>query len=141
MAASVVGRVNRIAVSDDGGTIYSDLGCLQDASLSAEKDQIDSTCKNDGQYRQFLDGHLAATIDFTLAYDETDPGQTKAAASFYGGADVDIRFRMTTGAGLEEIVDVKASVSSWTLDAPLEGLATVSGTFQLKGDFSPSAQP
>lgn len=138
--ARIQGRLGRVAVSDDGGASYVDVGCIQDATLNGSLDEIEVTCHESGTVREYLQGRRDATLDLTIWWDEDDPGQDKISAAYFGDSTLKVRFRMEEAAGKDEII-ADAFVTSYTENSPNDDAASLDVSMRITGAFSPSAQP
>lgn len=135
------GRVTALAISTDGGTTFTNLACLTDASFTRNKDELDITCKGTGAYRSFLEGFKDGTIEGTLHWDETDVAAIKIQDSYFGDTALRARWRLGGAASGENEHEANCIATEFSDDSPLEDVADVSFTLRLNGDFSPSAQP
>lgn len=136
----IPGRLNRLYVSDDGGSTFTLLGCLQDATLTPNVDEIDATCKDSpGGYRDWLAGFSDGSIDGTIAHDKDDAGQQILRTAGFGKSTIRARWRMEEVSGADENI-ADCIVTSFPQDAPRDDLGVNTFTLRLKGDFSPTAQ-
>lgn len=134
------GRLGRIYVSDDGGSTFTLLGCVVDATLNASQEEIDSTCHEDNQFRAYITGRKEATIDATVNADKADTGQQIVAAAYDGGTELIVRWRMLEQSTLPQR-QTTAIITSFAEATPNDDMATIDITFRLTGDFSETAQP
>lgn len=139
--SKIQGRLGRVAISDDGGSIYVDINGIQEATLNGALDEIETTSHDTGTVRTYLQGRRDATIDLSMFWDEADPGQDKVSAAFFGQTVPKLRFRMEEATGLDEFLDVDAFVTSYTEGSPNDDAATLDVSFRITGAFSPAAQP
>lgn len=139
--SNVLGRVGAIAVSDDGGTTYYDIGSTVDGELTASKASVDKTTRDSNGYRERDHGIKEGSVSASCLWDEADTAQAKIVDSFHGNSDLLVRFRVQTGTGFKEANDVAIIVTSSNAAGPLEEMATHEFAFDLSGDFSYSAQP
>ena len=138
--ARIAGRLGRIAVSSDGGSTFVILGCLIDGTLNGSNEELDVTCHEDGQFKDFISGRKDATIDASLHWDEADAGQVKVKDAFFADSILRVRFRMQEATGLQEY-EANSIVTNFSPTSPNDDVADVDVTFRLKGDFTPTAQP
>lgn len=137
----IPGRLNRLHLSDDGGSTFTLLGCLQDATLNRNNDELDATCKDStGGWRDFLLGFKDGTIDGSVKWDGVDAGQDILRTASGAGSTIRARWRMEESSGADEI-EADCIVTTETQEAPMEDISTMSFTLRLKGVLTPSAQP
>lgn len=139
--AVIPGRLNRLHLSDDGGSTFILLGCLEDAALNRNNDELDASCKDSpGGWRDFLIGFKDGTIDGSVKWDDADAGQQILKVASAAGSTIRARWRMEELTGADE-VEADCLVTTETQDAPLEDISTMPFTLRLKGNLTPSAQP
>ena len=140
MGTNIAGRISKVAIDDGGG--FVDIGGLMDATLNGAIAELDSTSKDDGQYRTFIVGHRDATLDLSLHWEEDDAGQIKLKENAFAAttASAIFRFRMEEATGKQEF-SVTGFVTGFNPTSPLDEVADLDVTVRLSGDFSPTAQP
>lgn len=137
--ARIPGRLGRAYISTDGECTWVAIGCLTDIDFNGSQEQLEATCKDDGQFKSFIPGRKEATLDFTARWDEEDAGQELMDAAFFSATRVAIRFRMQERTGAKEYI-AKGLITDYSMSSPNDDIAELSGTIQLSGDFSSSAQ-
>lgn len=137
-----LGRVGVLEVSEDGGTSWVKVGRVVDATLNANRTEIDASDQDDGANSSWLRGRRDLTIDGTLRYDPTDPGQEILESSFFNDdpePDIKVRWRSKEASGEPEYV-ADGFVSTWTQARPDEAPQDMTFTIRLSGVVQPQQQ-
>jgi hypothetical protein len=108
-------------------------------SFSGNQDELEATCHESGQYREYISGHKDATIDGSMFWDSEDPGQEIVSNAFFSSTKIDVRFRMQEATAAKEILS-KGIITSWSPSAPNDDMASIDFTLRLSGDFTLSTQ-
>ncbi len=137
--ARVAGRLSTLDVSTDGGTTYTAVGCIQDATLNGEGEEIDVTCHDDGVFRAFLAGRGAYTIDLTCIWDEADAGQGILETAHFNRSIYDFRWRQQVASGLREYT-AQGLVTAFTPGGPNDDAAGLDISIRLTGTVTRAAQ-
>lgn len=138
--SKIVGRLSRLAISTDGGTTYTEINGIIDATLNLSQAEIGSTSHDSGDFEEFLIGRKDGTIDFGLRFDEADPGQDKLQDSLFAGTLADYRFRMEVASGKDEY-KARGLVTSITPSGPNDDAAGMDASVRLTGTITKTAQP
>jgi len=133
--ARIAGRLSTLDVSTDGGTNYTPVLCIADLTFNGEGEELDSTCHDDGVFRAFEAGRIAASIDGTLRWDESDPGQVILEGSAFDRTKLDYRFRMNVGSGNREYL-AQGIVTNWSPTGPNDDIAGLDVTIRLSGTIT-----
>src|ERR1043165_325439 len=97
--ARIQGRLGALAVSTDGGTNYTPIYGLVDATLNGTQSEVKTTAHGDGGNETYIVGRHDYTIDGKVHYDEADAGQGVVATMFFAQTTGLFKFTLQTGAG------------------------------------------
>ncbi len=139
--AKLHGRFGSLFISDDAGATFVEFEEAMDIDADNNLDEIETTTKNSGDVREYIRGRRDLTFGVTALWNETDPGQIKVRASFYGGPNVLTRFRLQDGTGFLEWLDLESFITAYAPGAPNDDASTLDVTFRVTGQHTPSAQP
>ena len=130
--ACIAGRLSRLEVSTDGGTVYNDVGNLVSATMNLNVDALECTVHQDNGARTFVPGHHDATIDGSLRWEQDDTGQAAIRASAFAKTTLDYRFRIETGSGRVEYTG-QGFATSYSPSTDLDDTANIDFTIQMSG--------
>jgi hypothetical protein len=134
------GRIGAIYVDTDSSISGAlEIGKITDATFTMNKDMIDATTKDSGDYRSYKDGFKDATIEVSALWDETDAGQLLVRAAYFADSDLYAWFRVEDTTG-EADFPAQVLVSNMTIGDPMEGMASVDFTLQVTGSFAEADQ-
>lgn len=134
------GRVQTLEVSNDSGTTWVKVGKLQDAELSRERNTIDTTNKDDGEFNSFVLGTQTNRITGTVVLDESDQGQQILEQAYENATTLKFRWRNKTGTGFKQYT-ADGIVTRWPTSAPVGGAQTHAFEVQITGAVTSSNQP
>lgn len=118
--ACVAGRLSRAEISVDNGVTYKNLGGLVDATLNFNIDELECTTHDSNGVREYIPNHQDATADFTMRWDETDPGQVDLLNSIFPSpTSIKIRFYLEAVSGRTRF-EADAFATSWAPSGPLD---------------------
>lgn len=135
------GRLGRLQISDNGGSSYSLIGCIIDASMSLSMDELEATCHEDGQDRVYLAGKRDVTVDASYHWDEADAGQGIVEDTAFGTGDgIKVRFMMQEGTGFKQYT-ADAIITAFNPTSPNDDVADADVAFRLTGPLVVDLQP
>jgi hypothetical protein len=139
--SKVHGRFGRLAVSDDAGATYVDLGEIISIDPGGALDEVETTTHQSGPVREYLKGRRDLSFDVAAFWNQDDPGQLIVKTAYYGDTNLFLRLRDEEGSGRDEWLDLDAFSTNFSKGSPNDDAATLDITFRVTGVHSPSAQP
>ncbi len=137
--SKIAGRLQKLAISTDGGSTYTDINGIVDADLAMENAELDTTTHDDTNSRSYIYGRFSGTINATLKWDDADTGQDTLITSFLNKTILDYRFRMETLVGAQEY-ESQGLVTALNPSGPNDDVAEMPVTIRLTGDITKAAQ-
>ena len=134
-----LGRYGTVEVSSDGGTIWTKVEKIIDATLSIDSEKVECTSHDSNGVRERHPSFKNVTLDFNCRYDDGAPGQDAIYQAICASTGLLYRWRNETGLGKRQIVGRTSSPDNVTFTAPNEDLADFSTTATLDS-FVPSIQ-
>jgi hypothetical protein len=137
--SETLGRHATIYLSSNGGSSYSLLGEVRDATYDVARDMHNATSHSDGAWKVGVAGHGQATLSVTCNYDKSDVAQAMILAAIMNATTLSVKVRPrgdTTG--YEEDV-FTANVTSSSKPMPTEGLLDLTATLTSTGTVTPQA--
>lgn len=138
--ARQAGRIQKLAVSTDGGTNYTEVKGIADATLNLEQAELTTTAHDDGDFETFIVGRKNGSIDVTVRYDEADAGQQTLLDSFFDGTTLDYRWRMRGDVSGARELTAKGIITSQPQAAPNDDVASMDTTIRLTGTITKATQ-
>ncbi len=116
------------------------IGCTDSCTLSASKEVIEATCKDNNGARQVLSGSLSWTVSGSGLWDlDSTLGPDEIFDQLKSGAQVGIKVAVTNTSGTEVVGTTHyrgyARCTQWEVTGPLNGASTYSFTFEGDGDL------
>lgn len=131
--ACVAGRLSRAEISTDNGATYLNLGGLVDATLNFNVDELECTTHDSNGVREYIPNHQDATADFTMRWDETDPGQVALTGTIFPSpTSFKIRFYLENVTGRTRF-EADAFATSYSPSGPLDDTAGLDVSLRLSG--------
>jgi predicted secreted protein len=112
---------------------------IVDTSLNLERPEIDVTTHDTGDFREFISGRLAGTVDLTMKWDEADAGQGAMQTDLIAGTQRAIFFRMETASGKHSFTGT-GQITSWTPSGPNDDAGEVSANVRFSGNITEATQ-
>lgn len=80
---------------------WNEIPNVKDLTLSMEKDETDVTTRASGGWKEFVDGLVDGSVEFSMLYDTTDADFTAIQDAFYNKTPVEFAVMdgIITGAG------------------------------------------
>jgi predicted secreted protein len=96
-----------------GSPTWSLIGNVKDVTLSMEKDEVDVTTRASGGFKEYVDGLIDASVNFSMLWDTADTAFTAVKTAFFAKTSVEMLvcdgLYATTGTqGLHAICMVKS---------------------------------
>jgi hypothetical protein len=80
---------------------WDEITLVKDLSISLDKDETDVTVRASGGFKEFVDGMIDASLEFSMLYDDTDTDFTALRTAFFAKTQVEVLVLdgAATGAG------------------------------------------
>lgn len=104
------------------------------ASISLDADTIDVSNKSSSGYQEVIQGQKSGTIDFEGLADLNVNDQGGAIYTYWS-AGTSVAFEFVVG-GSSATISGNGIVTNLSIDAPMEDVATYSGSIQISGSVT-----
>lgn len=127
----------KLAISTDGGTVYTAIGGVQDARLVVNREEIEVTDHDSAGWKEYIAGNGDITLEVTANYEEGDAGQDLILDNIEvdDGTLRHFRFRPKgTDIGVnEEWIDMAGFVTGSPISTPTGGANTFNFSIRVSG--------
>jgi len=69
---------------------WDEITLVKDLSISLDKDETDVTTRGSGGFKEFVDGMIDASLEFSMLYDDTDTDFTALRTAFFAKTNVEV---------------------------------------------------
>lgn len=136
------GRVQRIQISDDGGTNYFSIGKLVDAEMALETSEIRTTNHDSGAFEESIPNRMSGTISGEARYDRADSnGQVKLVNAGFNQTTILVRWEPEGATSTADRYQSSAWVKRQSLSGPNDDAQAFPFEIQLTGTITKSAIP
>ena len=135
----VIGYKAKVEVSEDDGATYVEVGRVTSATFGHETELSDSTSNSDGGYSSKVYAITSGTLDVSLKWEASDPGQVICRESKFARTVLKFRFQPEQSAGQLQY-DFDGLISSMSLDTSTNEVQDFSFTVESTGVISQSTQ-
>lgn len=115
-----------------GPDVYTTIAGQRGGTLNISTDAIDASAKDGSGWEEKLVGLKSWSIDFDALHHETDTGLQKLETEIMAGNKVFVQFVTPSGKKFQG----EAVITDYTIDAPHDDVATMSGTLEGTGALS-----
>lgn len=133
--SKIVGRIGAVQISTNGGSSYTLINGLIDATLNGDAAEIKQTSHDDGAYETYLVGRKSWTLDLKFHYDEADAGQIALTNQYFNGTTALYQFYLQSGAGFK-IATGTAFVTKHVDGSPNDDAASLDVTLRITGQLT-----
>lgn len=138
--AKMQGRLSEVHVSWDGGTTYTVIGGITDATLNINQGEIKVTSHDSGSFEEYIPGRKDMTIDCSAVYNEADVPQMAIIQSAFDSTSLHFRFyaKLATGSRMSEC---EGLITKCNVATPNDDAAKLDFTIRLSGTATWATQP
>ena len=124
------GQILTLSLSNDGGTTYTDVGCMRRKALTMTRETIDTACDDSPDWRTTIGTQRAWSIEGEVVFEYDDPGQIALAAAYLANADY--KYRVTSGITGQPVWEGDGIVTNISIEGATNEVVT--RTVQIQGN-------
>lgn len=119
MSEAIPGRLARLEVSSDGGTVFVRVGGIVTITKSTKTDETESTDHDSDGHREYLPGHDDTSFSVDARWKDGDPGQNMIIDASYSKQMLQFKFYMHKNSN-KRMWSGRCFVTSEDEDGPLD---------------------
>lgn len=128
----IPGRLAKLEVSEDGGTVYKVYGGIVDITLNINVDELEATTHDSNGVREYMPNHSDFSLDSSGRWVDGDPGQEVVLNAIDTKATLLFRFYMEAAAGRKKW-EGSCFATSASPAGPLDDTAGMDVSFRCSG--------